>query len=98
MLRPRAGDSHDSQADVTPPGISLPGLFEIRHCWHNLAALPRSDVTMEQGFGKRFLYKYGFAQVSFGFHKTTSLFKTKLASHDGSRHPFGARENSKRSL
>jgi len=27
MLRPKGGGSHDSPADVTPPGVSLAGLF-----------------------------------------------------------------------
>jgi len=27
MFRPKGGGSHDSPADVTPPGVSLAGLF-----------------------------------------------------------------------
>ncbi len=38
MLRPKGGDSHDGQADVTPPEISLPGLFDTARCRTELAA------------------------------------------------------------
>lgn len=40
MLHPKGGDSHDGQANVTPPEISSPGLFDTARCRTVLATFP----------------------------------------------------------
>lgn len=65
MLHQKGGDSHDGQAIVTPPGISLPGLFDTSRYRNALAALLQPSYT-RLTFWQRLLYKCGFAQVGFG--------------------------------
>lgn len=84
MLHPKDGDSHDSQASVTPPRYRrrasstqpVAGL----HWLHS----PDLDIFRSE-FWQRLLYKYGLAQIKFGFHGKTAPFMTKFANRYGSR-------------
>ena len=45
MLHPKGGDSHDGQAGMIPPGISLPGLFDTLRYRNALANIPPIPLT-----------------------------------------------------
>jgi hypothetical protein len=60
-LRTQGGDSRNLQADATPPGVELPGLFATAHYCTALATLP----LIAQRFWQPLLHEYGPAQVGF---------------------------------
>jgi hypothetical protein len=49
-LRTQGGDSRNMQAEVTPPGVELPGLYATAHYCTALATFP----PIIEGFGNPF--------------------------------------------
>ena len=83
MLRQRAGDSHDSQADMTPPGTSLTGLVTTDHRWPTLATFPQSLlIEVLSTISVRIWIRTGRIWLL-----SRTVYMTKLMNHDGSRRP-----------
>ena len=60
-LRTQGGDSRNMQAEVTPPGVELPGLYATAHYCTALATFP----PINRKFWQPLLHKYGLALVGF---------------------------------